>query len=385
MISNMQAQQKEIDLSKVVLVLKENKKRIAISTGITTLIAIVYCLIATPIFTAATIINPPKLTDAGSGASQMLSGLAAIGGGGGLLSQKTDADVTIAIMKTNAMKDMIINKFDLQKLLEKKDIELTRRTLDGKVKFIPDMKSGFVEIDVDDKDPKLAAAIANYYVIALGQMISNISYGKSNIKYQFFNQQLDKAESSLDIAEEAVKQFALQNGIIAGQQVSIVANLATQLQAQLVVAQAQLQAMSLYASPDNPDYIELSSRIASYKGQLDKLNNSASPDPIGVPAGLAPELAKQYAGLMRDVMFRQEVYKIIARQYEANRLDSVSELTPVGIQVVDPAVIPLYKSKPKRLKVVVGGLMLGLIASSVYFILRNRKKIIVEIESEIKP
>ena len=301
------------------------------------------------------------------------------------MSQKTDADVTIAIMKTNAMKDMIINKFDLQKLLEKKDIELTRRTLDGKVKFIPDMKSGFVEIDVDDKDPKLAAAIANYYVIALGQMISNISYGKSNIKYQFFNQQLDKAESSLDIAEEAVKQFALQNGIIAGQQVSIVANLATQLQAQLVVAQAQLQAMSLYASPDNPDYIELSSRIASYKGQLDKLNNSASPDPIGVPAGLAPELAKQYAGLMRDVMFRQEVYKIIARQYEANRLDSVSELTPVGIQVVDPAVIPLYKSKPKRLKVVVGGLMLGLIASSVYFILRNRKKIIVEIESEIKP
>ena len=78
-------------------------------------------------------------------------------------------------------------------------------------------------------------------------------------------------------------------------------------------------------------------------------------------------------------MFRQEVYKIIARQYEANRLDSVSELTPVGIQVVDPAVVPLYKSKPKRLNILVGGFMFGLIASSVYFILRNRKKIIVEV------
>lgn len=378
----MQAQQKEIDLSKVVLVLKENKKRIAISTGVTTFIAIVYCLIATPIFTAATIINPPKLTDAGSGAAQLIGGLAALGGGGGFLSQKTDADVTIAILNTGALKNLVIQKFDLVKLFKQKDIELTRRNLAGKVKFIPDMKSGFVEIDVDDKDPKLAAALANYYVIALGQMVSNISYGKSNAKFQFFNQQLDRAESSLNIAEEAVKQFALQNGIIAGQQVNIVANLATQLQAQLVVAQAQLQAMSLYASPDNPDYIELNSRIASYKGQLDKLNNSASPDPIGVPAGLAPELAKQYAGLMRDVMFRQEVYKIIARQYEANRLDSVSELTPVGIQVVDPAVVPLYKSKPKRLKVVVGGFMLGLMASSVYFILRNRKKIIVEVGNE---
>ena len=79
------------------------------------------------------------------------------------------------------------------------------------------------------------------------------------------------------------------------------------------------------------------------------------------------------------------MYKIIARQYEANRLDSVSELTPVGIQVVDPAVVPLYKSAPKRLNIILKGLMLGLIASSVYFILRNRKKIIVEIESEIKP
>lgn len=379
MISNMQAQQKEIDLSKVILVLKDNKKRIAISTGITTLIAIVYLLIATPIFTAATIINPPKLTDAGSGASQVLSGLAAISGGGGFLSQKTDADVTIAILNTIALKNLVIQKFDLVKLLKQKDMELTRRSLASKVKFIPDMKSGFLEIDVDDKDPKLAAALANYYVIALGQMVSNISYGKSNNKYQFFNQQLVKAESSLNTAEEAVKQFAFKNGIIAGEQVNIVASLATQLQAQLVVAQAQLQAMSLYASPDNPDYIELNSRIASYKGQLDKLNNFASPDPIGVPAGLAPELAKQYAGLMRDVMFRQEVYKIIARQYEANRLDSVSELTPVGIQVVDPAVVPLYKSKPKRLNILVGGFMFGLIASSVYFILRNRKRIIIKV------
>ena len=379
MISNMQAQQKEIDLSKVILVLKDNKKRIAISTGITTLIAIVYLLIATPIFTAATIINPPRLTDAGSGASQVLSGLAAISGGGGFLSQKTDADVTIAILNTIALKNLVIQKFDLVKLLKQKDMELTRRSLASKVKFIPDMKSGFLEIDVDDKDPKLAAALANYYVIALGQMVSNISYGKSNNKYQFFNQQLVKAESSLNTAEEAVKQFAFKNGIIAGEQVNIVASLATQLQAQLVVAQAQLQAMSLYASPDNPDYIELNSRIASYKGQLDKLNNFASPDPIGVPAGLAPELAKQYAGLMRDVMFRQEVYKIIARQYEANRLDSVSELTPVGIQVVDPAVVPLYKSKPKRLNILVGGFMFGLIASSVYFILRNRKRIIIKV------
>lgn len=377
----MNKQQKEIELSQVVGVIKENRKQIGISTGVTTFIAIIYCIFATPIFTAITIINPPKLTDAGTGVAQALSGLAALAGGGGLLNQKTDGDLTIAILKTTALKDMVIRKFDLQKYLNKKDIELTRRALDGKVKFIPDMKSGFVEIDVDDKDPKLAAAIANFYTIALGQMISNISYSRSNTKFQFFNEQLTSAESSLNLAEDNLKQFTESNGFIAGQQAQVAAGLSTQLQAQIIVAQAQLQSMRIYAAPDNPDYIKLESQIASYKQQLDNLNTPEAPDPIGIPANAAPAMAKQYANLMREFTLRKEIYGIIAKQYEANRLDALSEMIPVGIQVVDPAQVPLYKSKPKRLKIIAEGLLIGLLGSCVYFIIRNRKKIIVEIKS----
>lgn len=379
----MEKVQKEIDLSEVVLVLKENRKQIGIATAVTALLAIVYCIFATPIFTAKTIINPPKLTDAGAGVAQALNGLAVLaGGGGGLLSQKTDADVTIAILKTTALKDLVINRFNLQKLWEKSDIELTRRSLKNVVKFTPDIKSGFVEIDVDDKDPKLAAAIANYYIIALGQMVSNISYSRSNIKFQFYNEQLANAESALNLAEDNLKHFTESNGFIAGQQAEVAAGLSTQLQAQLIVAQAQLQSMRLYAAPGNPDYIQLESQVASYKQQLDNLNLPDAPDPIGIPANAAPAMAKQYANLMREFVLRKEIYGIIAKQYEANRLDALSELVPVGIQVVDPAVIPLYRSKPKRLFVVVGGLMLGLIASSIYFIIFNRKKIIIEVENK---
>lgn len=374
----MQLQQKEIDLSKVIGVLKENKKRIGHVTGVTTVLAIIYCFFATPIFTAKTIINPPKLTDAGSGAAQALNGLAALAGGGGgsLLSQKTDVDITIAILKTDALKNLVIKKFDLQHELEKKNIELTRRALDGKVKFIPDIKSGFVEIDVDDKDPKLAADIANYYSVALGQMISNIAHGKSSNRYQFYDNQLSQAEVSLNLAEDSLKSFVESNGFVAGQQAEVAANLSVQLQAQLIVAQAKLQSMTLYATSDNPDYIQLESQINGYKVQLDNINAVDAPDPIGIPANAAPRLAKQYANLMREIKLRQEIYKIITQQYEANRLDLLSELAPIGIQVVDPAEIPLYKSKPKRLFVIVGGFMLGLIASSVYFIIRNRKKVI---------
>ena len=379
----MEKKYKEIDLSKVVAVLKCNRKNIGIVTGITTLLAIIYCIFATPIYTAKTIINPPKLSDAGSGLLfQAMAGMAGLGGigGGGFLNQKTDADINIAIFKTTALKDMVIKQFDLQKYLKVKNPEQARRALDGKVKFIPDMKSGFLEIDVDDKDPQLAAKIANYYNVALGQMISNISYGRTSSKYQFYNSQLAYAESQTQKSANALKLFAESYGFAAGQQSQIVTDLSAKLQAQLVVAQAQLQSMSMYASPDNPDYKQLQSQITSYKTQLDNMNVTGNPDPVGIPAKASPELVAKYVSLMREYQLNQEIYRIVAKQNEAMRLDVLSELTPVGIQVVDPAIVPLYKSKPKRLKIILGTALLTVCLAGVYYIIRNRKKIIVEVD-----
>lgn len=372
--------QKEIDLGKVVLVLKDNRKQIGIVTAVTTLLAIAYCVFATPIFTAKTIINPPKLTDAGSGVSQALSGLAALaGGGGGFLSQKTDSDVAIALLNTAALKNMIIERFGLLKYFNAKDIELARTALSGKVKFIPDMKSGFLEIDVDDKDPRLAANIANYYTVALGQLISNIAYNRSQQKMTFFEGQLKVSKQNLSQAESNIKAFIQKNGIIAGQQMQVLASIATQLQSKLVVAQAQLQSLAYYASPENSEYKSLQAQIDSYKQQLNQLNDQDSADNIAIPSNLAPDLAQQYLNLMRNFILQEEIYKLLTKQYQANRLDALSEMIPTAVQVVDSAAVPLHKSKPKRLKIVLGAVIFGLLSSNIYFIIRNRKKIIIEV------
>lgn len=377
--------QKEIDLSKAVLVLKEHKKQISIVTGITTLLAVLYCVFVTPIYTAKTIINPPKLTDAGSGVAQLFSGMAGLSpGGGGFLSQKTDADVVIAMLNTNQLKDMVINKFNLIKYYRQKDIELTRKSLDNKVKFIPDMKSGFVEIDVDDKDPKLAANMANYYNIALGQLISNVAYNKSKQKMDFFNQQLASAKKAVNDAQSKLKDFAQKNGIVAGQQSQVIAGLTTQLQAQLVVAQAQLQAMSLYATTDNPDYKEVSAKVDAIRKQLNDISgqqtqSSNNPDSLPIPAGLAPELAQQYANLVRDVVLNDEILKVIAKQYEAAKIDALSEMAPTAIQIIDPAQVPLHKSKPQRLKIVLLCSIITLIICCVYVLIKNFKRIVIDV------
>ena len=381
-------QQKEIDLSKLWQVLKTNQKRIWQTTAITTIIAIIYCIFATPIFTAKTIIDPPKLSDAGSGIGQALNGLANIGfGGGGFLSQKTDADVVIAMLKTNQLKNMVINKFNLVHYYHQKDSELTRRHLDGVIKFVPDMKSGFLEIDVDDKNPKLAADIANYYNVALGQLISNVAYSKSNQKQEFFVEQIAATKNSLLQAQDKLKDFAHKNGIASGQQVEMVTGLSMQLQAQLVVAQAQLQAMSLYATENNPDYKTLQAEIDSLHKQLDAVSGqetSVGNDKLLTPPGLAPGLAAEYMNLMRDVMLNEEILKVLYKQYEAAKIDSLSELVPTSIQIIDPALLPLHKSKPKRLHILLGGFIFGIFVSCMYFIVRKRKEFIVDVLDAVK-
>lgn len=374
---------KEIDLSKLIPILITNKKAIGIVTAITTTLAIIYCIFATPIYTATAVINPPKLTDSGTSFSQVISGMAVISGGGGGLLQKTDADISIAILNTTSVRDLIIKRFNLQGLLEQPNIEKTRRVLSGMVKLIPDMKSGFVSISVDNENPKMAADIANYYTVALGQVVNNIAYARANQRYSFYQEQLESASLALSQSETALRLFSESNGVIAGQQSQVIAGISTQLQARLVSAQIELRRISYYVSPQNPDYLSLESQIYSLKHQLAALNNqSIDSDGLVIPAGLAPNLANQYIRLMRDFKFKELVYEVMLKQSKAAQLDSLSETGPLAIQVIDPAVIPFYKSKPKRLYIIVGSFIFGFLVTALYIMLINRKHFIIEVENE---
>lgn len=376
--------QKEIDLSRIVEIILENKKPISLVTMAVTLLSIVYCIFATPIFTAKVLINPPRLSDSGTSFSQVLSGLSALssGGGGGLLSQKTDSDIVIAILKTASVQNMVIKEFNLSKLFKAKDLEIARARLSGMVLFIPDMKSGFLEIDVDSPDPKLATNIANYYTVALGQAINNVAYRRANQRYMFYQEQLKVAIISLHEAESSLRTFTEKNGILAGQQVAVIASMSTQLQAQLIGAQMQQQNMGYYVAKDNPDYQALQVKINSIRKQLEQLSSPDVDSDVAIPVGLAPQLASKYVGLMRELKFREVVYEVMLKQSKASQLDAQSELVPLAIQVIDEAQVPLYKSKPKRLTVVLGNFILSLIVMCIYFIICNRRKIIIEVGNE---
>jgi len=71
----------------------------------------------------------------------------------------------------------------------------------------------------------------------------------------------------------------------------------------------------------------------------------------------SPELRVEEGRLRRQVEIRQEVVLTLRREYEMARIEEVND-SP-AITVIDPAVPPLEKSKPRRAFLVALGLSIG--------------------------
>lgn len=74
---------------------------------------------------------------------------------------------------------------------------------------------------------------------------------------------------------------------------------------------------------------------------------------------LSPELQLQAGRFQREVTLQSELFVTLKKQYELAKIEEIKEI-PV-INVLDPAVAPLHKSKPRRKRSVVLSGIVGLL------------------------
>jgi uncharacterized protein involved in exopolysaccharide biosynthesis len=77
--------------------------------------------------------------------------------------------------------------------------------------------------------------------------------------------------------------------------------------------------------------------------------------------------------LVSDVRVAQEIYLGFTKRYQGSVIDMIIQMQPVAVQVINPASVPIHKSKPKRLLILVGSILGGLFIGSVFVVIRNRK------------
>jgi uncharacterized protein involved in exopolysaccharide biosynthesis len=142
------------------------------------------------------------------------------------------------------------------------------------------------------------------------------------------------------------------------------------LKAQVAAKEIELRSMEAFITPNNPDYKRTQEELNSLRVQLSKLENGRSE---AASSEDKTNVGLENIKLLRDVKYNQMLYGMLAKQYEVARLDEAKDSSL--IQVLDRAVEPEKKSKPKRpLIVILSTLFAFFVGAGLAFFRESHRK-----------
>lgn len=319
---------------------------------------------------------PPDTWFSGSEYLDSVGGVPGGGGGGvgGLAGFGRKGgprqDLFLSLMKSGTLREEIIEQFKLKDYYRCSDIERTKNRLGGATK-ITTMPEGVISVEVIDKDPQMAADIANSYVPHLERLAVKLGAGAISRQRQFIAEQLVKAEIKLRDAEDALKKFQEKyRAVSITQQSSNAISAAAQIKGEIIAAEVQLEGLKDFAKESHPDVIKLNRRIKELKQQLADAQYSSglelpsvdgdsghSQKEIYLPVAKVPRLGLELKRLTREVTIQETVYSLLNQELERAKIAEVRDT--LVVQVLDRAVPPTQRFKPARSKIV---LMSGIVS-----------------------
>lgn len=353
----------EISLLDLAIVLAKHKLLILGFPAIVAVLAIIVSLMMTPQFTATAKMLPPEKSQGTSALMAQLGGLAGLAGGAAGI--KNPNDLYIGMLKSRTLQDAMIKRFDLMKLWEAKLESSVRQRL-GTMSNITSGKDSIITIEVTDEDPKRAADMANAYIDELYKLSKSIATTEASRRRLFFEQQFLLAKDQLAKAEMAARQGLEQGGIVkVDDQGRTMVETSARLRGQISVKEVQIGAMQSFAAPGNPELRMAQQELTVLKNELARTEGAnAGKAKIGQPDGVQ---GFENLNLLRDLKYFETIYELLARQYEMAKIDEAKD--SAIIQVMDAAIPPDQKSKPKRaMIVIIATLAAGFVAILFAFI-----------------
>ena len=337
----------EISLLDLLQTIVDNLRLLVLGPLAVGLTALGVSFLIPPTYTAKTQFLPPQQQQ--SAAASMLASLGSLGGLAGAVGGiKNPADQFIAYMKSVTLQDSLIERF---KLLERYEVQTktdARLELTGRVRTASG-KDGLISVEVDDKDPKFAAELANSHVEELGKLLGKLATTEAQQRRLFFEKQLTIAKDKLTQSEIALKATGVSGSVLKSNPASAVAAVAG-LQAAVTAQEVKLGAMRGYLAETAPDFKQAMNELANLRAQLVKQEKDTPS--IGTKATSEGD----YITKFREFKYHETLFELFSKQFELAKVDEARE--GAVIQVLDAAQPPERKSKPKKA-------LIAIIATSV--------------------
>lgn len=290
---------------------------------------------------------------------------------------RTTGDLYVALLKSSAVLDRVIDRFELMNVYKVSYREDARRELVKSLSAQDLKKSGMLVIGVEDRDPKRSADIANVFVEELKNLTKLIALTEASQRRLFFEEQLKSTKIELIHAEESMKGYQEQTGAIEiKEQTKAVIESIAHLRAQIASKEVELKVLRTSATPQNPDLQKIEAQLRGMREQLLKLEAKGGRSNSGtlMSTGSMPEAGTGYVRKLRDLKYSETLFELLTKQYEMAKIDEAKDAAI--IQVVDRAVPPEKKVKPKRLFLIVSYTLLGFfIALVTALIMEYRERI----------
>jgi len=320
-------------------------------------IAALISLLITPIFTAKTLVLPPQLQQSSSTSNLAnINSLTSVASG--VIGIRSPDDMYVSLMNSEVFQKKIIERLKLNDRYKCPFIVDCRVSLNSHIRIISDKKSSLMSIEADDIDPIFAANLANAYINELSNLMGKLALTEAQQKRSYFENQIKKTSNDLILAEQRFRSAQQKSGLrISSIEADIGLREISDLRTQIASREIQLQALSIYSTPQNSDVKRLLTELTAMKMQLLKIERGGSESNQSVTS--EQEAIQAY----RNMKVQESLLEAFAKQYEIAKVDESKE-SPL-IQVIDPATPPERRSSPKRTQIVLfssfGGFLFSLI------------------------
>lgn len=311
-------------------------------------IALIAALTMTPQYTArATFMSPPG---EGAGLSEYLRNplSAVLKRGGG-----ASVDRLLSFLNSETTRRIIVERFDLQGYYNVPLFGLAVKRLEDVTTSVVNAE-GTVILTVTDRDPVLAAKIANAYVDMTDSLYQEAETRHAGQLRHFLEARLEENRNELRQAEAEARDYALRHGVISlPDQVTALIDQMAAIEAQISALDVKIGATRQILGPDHYTLREMTlerEQLAQQRRSLTTQRGREVGDPL-LSFHDIPDLALEYARLERKIKILALVQELLVQEYETARLEELRTVS--WLTRIDRAVPPELRSWPRRGRIVI--------------------------------
>lgn len=263
---------------------------------------------------------------------------------------RTNTELFFSILNSRRMKDDIIEKFNLKKHYNVSNDDEAIEILNKRTNIFL-TKDKVIQIDVIDRDPKIAAGIANFYTENLDFLIKELTITTAKQNRKFIEKRL---KETIELIEELEKRLTLiqsTNKLVVDQDLTQISQTGGKLMEQLINKQLELEKERQILDDKDPKIIMIKNEIKEIQTSLSKL------------LGSQDELTR----ILRELKVQESLYNFLTSKMEEAKIEETRD-TPV-VQILDKAKIPykVYKPDIKFILLLVSSIIGGIGFLTIFF------------------